>query len=406
MEFAMLGISYKTAALSIREHGAFSDTQCLSFYSTLLSKGISQAVILTTCNRSEIYVLYEQDAQLAIVQDTYVAISDADVLPYLIQKKGRDALLYLYEVCSGYHSQVPGEDQITHQMKKAYTFACECGACAKEMHKIFQSCFSSIRRIRTSFQLSQNSISIAYSTMQKLKQSMSLQGRSILIVGSGEMACLLTTYAKQEPFAHIRLCNRTMSHVKNAMDGCEIVAFSDRYLAIATSDIICSATASPHAIIVSSQVWDTKQKRYFIDLALPRDMEEALQYRKGITLWNLDDMQDCVDEHVQERKIALQKAHAQMEQDAYSTWDWLQHHTSDTIIKTLQQRSEDVAMQTYELLNHKLTLSNHEQYVLKKVLHTSFLRMVKEPMLQLQKIEKEDRSAYIKMLERLFNEER
>lgn len=401
MEFAMMGISYKTAALSIREQCAFSDTECLSFYNTLLEYGVMQAVIVSTCNRSELYFLYESQEQYKAAKTAYINATSKQVIPCLHERHGRCAMLHLFEVCCGYHSQVPGEDQIISQMKKAYDLSCAGGACGKELHKIFQSCFASARRIKAKWQINQNAVSIAYLSMQKLKQHVDFKDKTILIIGSGEMAERLRTYALEEPFKNILLCNRTMEHLDKSA-ACQIIPFDERYDAIKRSDIICTATASPHVIIQREKLCAIDHRIYMVDLAVPRDVDPDLKHHEWITLWDMDDMQNCVDENIIERKARLDTAHETMQKDAEETYAWLVHHACDHVIASLQQRSEDMAFMTYELLINKLSLSAHEQYVLKKVLHTSFLRMVKEPVLQLKKLEVEDRDAYIHMLETLF----
>lgn len=400
----MMGISYKTAELSIREQGTFSDTECLSFYNELLSLGISQAVIVSTCNRSELYFLYDEEAQMDAAKMLFLKTIGEAAGAYLVIKQQRAALLYLFEVCGGYHSLVPGEDQIVHQMTKAYKLSCECSACAKEMHKIFQTCFSTIRKIKAEYHLSESAVSIAYLAMQRMKQTYSLQDCVIGITGSGEMASLMRVYAQKEPFAKILLCNRTLQHLQEE-ENCELYPFTKRYEMLEHCDILVSATASPHVIWEASYIMKKERPLLLVDLAVPRDIDAAVRACEHITLWDMDDLQECVDEHILERKALMEKAHPMLEQAVDTLQAWLAHHACDYVFQTMQQRSEQMAQQTYELLNRKLSLSTHEQYVLKKVLHTSFLRMVKEPMLQLQSLKEADQSAYAAMLEKLFKGE-
>lgn len=399
----MMGISYKTAALSILEQGAFCDTKCLSFYNSLLEIGISQAVLVSTCNRTEVYFLYDEESQEMAAHALFLTAIGETAHPYLVTKRQREALLHLFEVCGGYHSQVPGEDQIAHQLTRAYELASAGSTCGKEMHKIFQTCFFTIRQMKAKTHWNENAVSIAYMAICKMKQEMELTGRVIGIVGSGEMATLLNTYAHKESFSKILLCNRTLEHLE-ANEEDIVYPFAKRYEMLKQCDILCSATASPHIIFESSHL-ELTHPTLFVDLALPRDIDPAWRQRANVTLWDMDDLQGCIDEHIQERRVCMEKAHPMLEEAVDTLFDWLHHHACDQVFQTMQQRSEQMAEQTYELLKRKLSLSSREQYVVKKILHTSFLRMVKEPMLQLQTLKEADQNAYVHMLETLFKGE-
>lgn len=401
MELTMIGISYKTAPLIIREKSAFSDTECISFYNQLLSYAITQAVVVSTCNRSELYFFNDDHKQCEQALALYVAHCGDEIYDHIVKKQGEEAVLHLFEVCGGYHSMIPGEDQIMHQMKTSYELACNCGSCGKEMHKLFQSCFAITRHIKAKYSVEEHPVSIAYLAMQLLKQHTTLHDKTMMIIGSGEMAELMRVYAQEENVKTLYLCNRTMSHLKQTKD-VELIPFHRRYEVLKHCDIICCATASPHQIIMRDELPIYHRPLYILDFALPRDVDASFKYVDQVFLWDMDDLNKCVDEHVKERKKRLQDAYPEILQEAKRMAHWIEDHEVDQLMQSLQMRSEKMAQQTYELLDRKLSLSSHEKYVLNKVLHASFLRMVQEPMMQLRTMKKTERESYMDMLSMLY----
>ena len=196
MKFGVIGISYQKTSIQKREGASFSDTQKLQLYDELLDSKILQAMSVTTCNRSELYIVYEEKQQLHQAITLFVKMAKTIAREDVFVKTGKEALLYLFEVCGGYHSMILGEDQILGQMKTAYAFANQAGACRKELHRILQTCFSCIKQIKQTYRISEISTSIAYLAYTYLTQQTTLQGKKILLIGSGEMAQLMLMYLK------------------------------------------------------------------------------------------------------------------------------------------------------------------------------------------------------------------
>lgn len=406
MRFCVIGIDYQEVSTEIRDACIFRDTKQLQCYEELLAIGIHQAVILSTCNRSEWYVLYEHEEQKHAVKQLYGKQTSVEAAAFLFVKEGKEALCYVYEVCLGYHSFVLGEDQIVGQMQKAYQFALDNATTGKEMNKIFQSCFACVKQIKTRFPISGHPTSIVSLAMKQIKRLTSLDQKKILIVGSGDMATLLLCYMKEEAYQDIYLCNRTMEKLEEVTeDHIHVLPFAKRYDVVASCDIVCSATASPHLIFEEAKVPKSQRPQIFLDLALPCDMEEAIGNHPAITLLTMDSLRHQIQEHAQQREGLLQQALPYIQNDVENLYEWLHHHEHETAMQSLQERSYAMAEHTYQVLEHKLQLDAHERYILKKVLHTSFLRMVKEPMQTLKEVKQEDQPAYVRMIETLFKGE-
>lgn len=407
MEFAVIGISYKEADAQIRDKIVFVDTKKLDMYSALLEIDVKQAVILSTCNRSEIYFIYEHEGQIQQVKDIYTSFTSEDVIPYIVQKKGLEALQYLYEVNGGYHSLVLGEDQISGQIQQAYQFASQSNACGKEMHKIYQGCNACIKRLKRAYRISEYPISIAYLAMKHVKWRMDVKGKTVFVLGSGEMAKLLITYLIEEEPKQMYICGRNMEHALCLLhnENMEFVPLEQRYVYIAQCDIVFSATSSPHMLIEKEKLELSAKEQMYMDIASPRDIDPKIQDLPNACLMDIDSLQRRSDEHREKRCQLLAQAHVELVKAVQEMYDWLKKSHVDEAIATLQERSEKMAEDTYALLEGKLQLNIHEKYILKKVLHTSFFRMVKEPMITLKKVEQKDQQQYLEMIEQLFKGE-
>lgn len=182
MEFGIYGVSYKEADADVRDCTAFSDTQKMELYNQLLDVDITQAVILSTCNRSELYFIYEKEEQLDQIRKLFLAAAGKAVPLFL--KTGVTAACYLFEVAAGYHSMVLGEDQILGQVQSCYQMANQCQACGKQLHRMFQSCFAAVKQLKTAYKISEHPISIAYLAVKNIRNAMSLRNASVLFIGS------------------------------------------------------------------------------------------------------------------------------------------------------------------------------------------------------------------------------
>ena len=402
LNFAMIGISHEEAGEEIRKHVAFMDTQKMEFYESLLNKGILQAVILSTCNRSEVYLIYDEEQQLEEAVSIYEKMADISLQGYLKIKKGKAALLYLYEVCAGYHSLVLGEDQIEGQLQEAYAFASHMQACKKQMHRIFQNCFKTVKQIKTTYQISASPLSIPYIAMRAIKQLITFENQCVCIIGSGAMAKLMLTYCEHEPVKKIYLCNRHMDKALALKDDerIEVIPFEERYLYAGKSDILISATSSPHQIIKQEAYPTVHQTKVCVDLAMPPDIDTGMK-AFGVKLIVIDDLSDVQDASIAKRKALLKQGHEMIEQGVEETITWLNSQKLQEVLSSLQRKSEESAEAAYQLIISKIDLDHHEQRVVKKILRSSFFRMVKEPMMMLSHASKR-KDEYIELVSQLF----
>lgn len=386
MKFALIGISHKEAGEDIRSHVAFMDSQKITCYEQLFDADIVQAVIVSTCNRSEWYLLYEEDVQLEKALSIYEDMAGIQIQSLVSIKQGKEALIYLYEVCCGYHSLIIGEDQIEGQLQQAYAFAQHMHACQKQMHRIFQNCFKTVKRIKTNYQISSHPVSLPYIAMSYIKQQMELSKRCIFIIGSGEMAKLFLTYCVAEDVSRIYLCNRNREKAQ-ALKKDEriiIVPFESRYDYLGQCDVVLCATSSPHEILCYEDYPLRTKPQYCIDLAMPADVDRRIK-DKGVTLVGMEELSKVKDDQLKRRKELLKQAHEELIQGVEETIQWLQSQKLHQAISSLQKKSEESAQAAFEMIHAKIDLDHHEQKIVQHILRASFYRMVKEPMRALSK---------------------
>lgn len=404
MDVGVIGVSYKEADIRIRDDAAFSDTKKMEFYNRLLDIDVVQAVIVSTCNRSELYVMYEEESQLQKLRELFLEVAGRKDIP-LFTKTGLDAVVYLFEVALGYHSQVLGEDQILGQVADSYEMAVCAHACRKQMHRLFQSCIAVAKQVKHTYRISEHPLSIAYLAMKSIQATVSLQHARVMVIGSGEMAALMLSYLKKEDLDALYVCCRSREKAEKLLDeNMCYVPFASRYDVLPQCDVICSMTASSHRILQRSKKKPTQRRQLYIDLAIPRDIDPNMQDECS-QLIDIDHLQQEAQHHLEKRKQLMKQAHGLLYKEAQQVYARLCQDEVENAIQSLQQYSEQMAEDTFILLQKKLELSRREEQILKKVLHTSFLRMVKEPMLALKKAKGEDQQLYVALLETLLKGE-
>ena len=200
MQFGIIGISYRQAPIEVRDRAAFSDSKKIEFYDRLREQGICQAVILSTCNRSEVSFLMADEKESAVVKEEFLLqCGSPELKEYLFEKKGEEALHYLFCVAAGLDSLVVGEDQILGQVQSALDFSRRVGGCGKQMNRIFLDAITCAKKIKTQLKISEHPISICYIGMKCLAKACKIEGKTALVIGSGKMAALALTYSVTNP---------------------------------------------------------------------------------------------------------------------------------------------------------------------------------------------------------------
>lgn len=407
MRFAFMGVTYKNAGLEIRGQAAFTDNQKIEFLQKANESGVDQCVILSTCNRSEFCFFYEEELQYTQIKSLYREMfSQVELGIYMEERTGHDALEYLFRITAGLESLVPGEDQILGQVKDALDFSRTLGYSKKEMNRVVQNAVACAKQIKTKYKMSEKPLSVSYVAVRQLEERIGIQGKRVLIIGSGKTAELALTYMDEYGAGKIWICNRTFPRAKELQSkfpDIRVIEYEKRYEIMEECDIVISATASPHLVIRRGETGPLVSPVVFVDLASPRDIDIAFAEDSQAELMNLDTLQSVVSENQRERNRLAQLSCSDLETAVVETEEWLRSSKIDGTIESLQQRCDEIVGDSYAYLNRKLELNTREQRIMKKVLRSSLYRLLREPIRELKQLDTEEQQVqYQEILKQLF----
>ena len=404
MEFGYIGINYKNADQDIRDGVSFTDNGKIDFMEKAADAGISQCIVLSTCNRSEVYYLVQNTEEHKTMERLYRGNFSAICLDeYLDFRRGKEAIAYLFRVTAGLESMVLGEDQILGQVKEACELSQTLGYTGKELNKIVRDAVTCAKKMKTQLHISETPLSVSYVGIQQLNAHFGIQGKRALLIGSGKTAVLALRYLYEYKAMCVTVCSRTFSHAKELLGEfpeLNIVPYEKRYEAMKNCDIVVSATASPH-IVVRRECVKLTHPMAFLDLASPRDID--MQLKDVTLLLNLDSLNAIVAKNQATRERLVQQGQGMIEEALQETIDWLGSTGVDATIESLQQRCAEIVEDSYSYLNRKLDLTTREQKILKKILKASLHRLLREPILEMKQLEsKEQQEEYQKVVRQLF----
>lgn len=380
MEFVVLSIDAKQASIEIREKVSFQDSQKLAFTAKLQSLQVQQSVLVSTCNRSEVYA-YVAENEIAIkIQEAFDAFFQFDTSAYRTMYYGEQALYHLFEVVAGFQSEILGEDQIMAQMKAAFVFAQHSGSDGKQIHRIFQDALHCARHLKDTLKISYHPTSLAYLLMKDIEQR-EIGEKRILLCGSGQLMQTILPYVMRDDVLQISMIARNITirrQLQKQYPRLQFIPFEQRYEALSTHSILISATSSPHLLFMKQDIVPSIIDHVLYDLALPRDIDELLQEEAQYQCVSIDDIKQEQKEQQAIRKQLCDEGASYVYEAVAQTSAWLKDSKLDPAIATFQQHCFQVADDTYALLQDKLSLSNHEERLLEKTLQYSFSRFIKE----------------------------
>lgn len=395
MKLVVVGVNHEEMDMDERKLFYFHESDKLAFSTKLLDLMIDQVCILSTCNRSEVYVMCDDSFDESKLKEAFLSYFHQDN-PHIMLLSKEEALLHLLEVSCGLQSMVVGEDQILHQIKEALSWTMQQKFGGKELYYILQNVISFAKTMRSTYAMSEHPLSVSYIGYQCLQEYLKV-GDKIMICGIGEMARLMLEYLKGYS---IYLVNRTYENVKPYLnDHTTYVPFDNRYDYIEDVDIVISATASPHVLFKKEKL--SSRPQVFLDLAMPRDIDHSIKTMKNKVLIDMDDLKSISLQQLEKRKEICEiiKKECILKKD--ELLQGLAHMKSDNIIQRMQARYLDISDETYQLLKNKLDLSPREDYILKKVLKSSFLRLMKDPI-RVLKSDDFNQQQYIEFVEKML----
>lgn len=318
MSIFCLGVNHKTAPVEIRERLAFSESSVPGHLDEIcVIEGVEEAVVLSTCNRVEIYGGAKDPSaaldKIASYLESHFAVAPGEVEFY--RHSDEEAAHHLFEVASGLDSMVLGETEIFGQVKKAYALAQTAGTTSRQMNKLFQQSFSVGKLVRSTTSIQQGSTSIGAAAVDLAEKIFgNLGGCRVMIIGAGEMSRTTAQSLLSRGARSIIVSNRSFDkamELATELKG-EAIRFDDWATKLGEVDIVVSSTAAPHAVIHAETIRRAMERRrghslFLIDIAVPRDIEEEVNGIDNVYLYNIDQLQQIATEGLarRERQIAV-----------------------------------------------------------------------------------------------------
>lgn len=349
MHLFTVGVNHTTAPVAIREHVAFHSEQLGQALRDLTTRhAVSEAAILSTCNRTEVYCNTE-NPQLALQWlAQYHRLQLQSLEPYMYTLPQQDAVKHAFRVASGLDSMVLGEPQILGQMKQAVKIAEHAGTLGTLLHKLFQRTFAVAKEVRTNTDIGASSLSMAAASVRLAQRIFgSLQGQKVLFIGAGEMIELCAEYFAAHKPASVTIANRTLDRgtVLAGRLGAEAMLLLDLPERLAEFDIVVTSTASQLPIVGLGMVERAIKARrhrpmFIVDLAVPRDVEPEAGELDDVFLYTVDDLAEVVQEGLGNRQEAAAEAEAIITARVQNFMQWL--HTREIVptIRALREQAE------------------------------------------------------------------
>lgn len=335
----MAGIDYSHSKLETREKVNFTSSAIKRAFKVIKDEGIlKEAVILSTCNRSEIYgVLEREDGEdyLRNFYSSFFKIDMEEININVVCRSGVDVIDHLFKVTNGFKSMVLGEDQILGQVKNAYSESLKNKASGKILNKLFLSSITNAKKIKTVTTISQTSISVSSIGIKLISRYFgNLKDKKVLVVGLGKMSKIAIKYLLSEGVEKIYITNRTKNKVMDMeviANNIEGIDFDSKYEVLKDVDIIISCTSAPHFVIHKQGFLDNYNGKSMciLDLAVPRDVEPDVGAISGIKLYVIDDIEKIAKENENKRKRELSMSMVLVGEDMSKYLDWLRDEGID-----------------------------------------------------------------------------
>ncbi|OCH96873.1 glutamyl-tRNA reductase [Legionella jamestowniensis] len=412
MVFVACGLNHKTAPLDVREKVALpSPMQETLLYNLVDLPAVNEAAILSTCNRTEIYCDTEEPESLAPWLAEQHQLAPELLSPYLYLHPGSQGIRHTLRVASGLDSMMLGEPQILGQMKQAYQQACKLGTVKTNLRHVFEYIFSASKRIRNRSGIGTNPVSIAYAAVQLIgKLFPDYEALKVFIIGSGETSTLVAKYLSKQGVKEFLIASRTTENAKQlaAMFDGHALAIGDIPEYLSKADVIISATACPLPFINKSLVEHALNKRarapmFFLDLAVPRDIEADVAELDAVHLYNIDDLQLLIEKGMDERREAALQAEQLIESELDNFIRWHRSLRAKNVICDYRSYMQSLAQQELQRAQEKLAAGYNQTMVLHEFCERLVNKLTHHPTVGLRQAAWDGREELLDLARYLFN---
>jgi glutamyl-tRNA reductase len=416
LSFAVVGVNHKTAPIAIRERIAISRADLAETTRALAAvPGIAECMIVSTCNRVEIVAAIQPaeiqtDADRAGNENTWevpiagflerhFGVDHAELGPHLYEHREREAIHHLYRVAASLDSMVVGESQILGQVKEAFAVAKAAGTIGGQLEHLLQGAFAAAKKVRTETEIGSNSVSIASVAVEMARKIFgSLAGKTVFLVGAGKMCELSARHLKQQGVGTILVTNRTQERAERMAEpfNGRVIPYDQLYEMASQADIVITSTSAPHHIFGPAHGQQFMHRRrnrpmFFVDLAVPRDVDPAMGKLEGIFVYDIDDLQGVAATHMAERSREASDAESLIASEVERFHVRQRAVNAAPAIVALQRQAEEIRQAEMRRMQAKLGTLTAEQAAAVEALTRGLVnKFLHPPMHALKQAARED----------------
>lgn len=400
MKLWVTGLNHRTAPVEVRERLAFNGPDLAGALDQLKQwPGLHEGLILSTCNRVEVVVTAEDgvDPQNCIEEfltSSQKIVDRAWLQPYVYGFGGSDAIRHLFRVAASLDSMVIGEPQILGQLKEAYSVAKERGALSGFLETVLTRAFNVAKRVRTETEIGASAVSVSYAAVELAREIFgSLKNRKVMLIGAGKMSELAARHLSRSGVSQILVANRTRTRAVEVteMVGGTIIEYERMYAALPEVDIVITSSGAPDYILRKDQakrIIEARKNRpiFIIDIAVPRNVEPAVNEIDNIFLYDIDDLQRVVESNLRGRFDEAAEADRIVSEEVERLEGWLRSRQAVPLIVSLQNQFEQIRAAETERMRSKLgSLTPQQQEAVDALVRGIINKIAHGPIAELRK---------------------
>lgn len=413
MYILSVGLNHTSAPIEIRERLAFNpEEEEMALVSLHQEKSILENVIISTCNRTEIFAVVDQLHTGRYYIKRFLANwfqMDMQILePYLLFFEEEEAVKHLYRVTSGLDSLIIGETQILGQVKDAFTSAQTIGTTGTILNQLFRESVHFAKNVHHTMKINENAVSISYAAVEVVKKAcMDVANKKTVIVGAGKMGVLAIQNMLGAKIADVTLLNRTSARAEDVAEklGIQCSDYASLSEQLKHADIVITSTSATTPIITQNMIAEREKALVIIDIALPRNVEATCAEIPNVTLFDIDDLGDVIQENTQQRQAMVIEIEAQIEEACVNFYEWEKQLGVVPIIKDLREKALALQAETMQSLSNKLpNLSDREQVIVGKHMKSIINQLLKHPISELKEMATSADAAHdIEVFQNIFD---
>ncbi|MEM9243676.1 MAG: glutamyl-tRNA reductase [Pseudomonadota bacterium] len=412
MTLLAYGINHKTADIALRERVAINGSDIAEILSELLGcNAISEAVVLSTCNRTEIYADGKNSDTLLEVLSKYCKLNPKELQDVCYCYQDQDMVRHVMRVACGLDSMVLGEPQIFGQLKTAVAIAQNQNALGQQLSRLFQQVFNVTKMVRTQSKIGACPISVA-STAVSLAEDIfpDLGNNTALIIGAGETGALVAKHLKKRHTGKIMIAGRHLNKARQLASEIDGWAIELQQLnhCLAEADIVFSATASPTALLGKTTVENALKYRpghtlLMIDIAVPRDIEAAVGELDNVRLYTIDDLKNIIALNTKSREHAATKAEEMIIENTKNYMQWLRSLSSDKSIRAFRSQVETLRAREIKKALKRLKAGEPAENIINYLANSLTNKLMHPPSVKLREASRAGRTEFIVHFNQLFD---